>query len=444
MKKVLLIGVVGVFLIYMSCNESTTVGSELIIDEDIDRGFTDTIAFHAKTITSDPIPTYFTPGFINSNFMIGELDDPIFGKTTSSVYFDMGLASGPGFNGGTLDSMVMTFALNPNGFYGDSIVEHTIKVWELEERLDGLDTIFSDDKFRIEGSNNGPIASAENLIPSKTDSVPYIAYVNGNEVNGPPQIRMTVDTEFAQKIFADTIALASLDGLLDLVNGFVVTSTPANGNSMIGLNMNEANPFTGIEVYFETNAGTKAVRRFVFRGRRPQNFELNQESAANKSFLNRDITNGDPLFVQGMSGVITEFDLSGIAAVDNEVLNLAELEVFVFDGFENDNPSIFPLPSFLSLIKASDGSEINDLLFGRFNGSVEILFGGNLKSSDIEGVRSYTMTLTSYLKDVQEGKEDGKLRLEVLDKAQSPRRVILYGPGHAELAPRLKVSFTIP
>ncbi len=445
MKNIFLITLLGVLVVYISCNESTTVGSELIIDEDIDRGFIDTLSIKAKTIRSGPIPTYFTSSFLNSNFMIGELDDPIFGRTKSSIYFDMQPGGGSGFSGGTLDSMVMIFAFNSNGFYGDSTTAHTIEVWELGERLDVIDTIFSDQTFqRLSAGIMRPVASMENFVPSKEDSVTYISYVNEEVTSGIPQIRMRVNDRFAQMLFRDSIANASSLSLLEAVNGFVITSTPEGGNSMIGLDINEANPNTGIEVYFVNDIGTKSVGRYVFRRRRSQNFEISQDGATVQNFLDRDITNGDPLFVQGMSGVVTQFDLSSIRALDKELLNLAELEVFLYEDFQNDNGLLYPPAPSLALVKASDGLEVSDLLFGRLNRFIDILFGGILANSNVQGVRSYKMTITSYLKDVQDGIEDGIIRLEILDKAQSPRRSIIYGPGHPELAPQLKVSFTIP
>ena len=79
-----------------------------------------------------------------------------------------------------------------------------------------------------------------------------------------------------------------------------------------------------------------------------------------------------------MSGVVTEFDLTSIKSLDNEILNLAELELFHYGDFENDNSLFYPPAASLALVKGSDGFEINDLLLARFNSFIDILFGGNI------------------------------------------------------------------
>ena len=447
MNNLVLGFIASVIILTSACNESTTVGSELILDEDIILGFTDTLTVRAKTVKSDPVVTYFRDNFFNRTFMFGELDDPIFGKAKSSIYFDVQTMNVPVFENGELDSMVFLFSFNSEGFYGDTTAAHDITIKRLGEKLNVQDTIFSDQQFELFGGSDA--ASIVGYVPNRIDSVSYTSYLTDEPEKSLPQIRMRMNDELAQSIFADSVANASDDNLQELINGFVISSSPQNGNSMIGLNLLQSNQNTGIEVYYKDDQGEKRIYRYAFAQRRPQNFEIDHDGSVVAGFLDQNVINGDPLFVQGMSGAVAQFDFSSIKSLDDKLLNLAQLEVYLNDGLTDNDTTLYPPVTSLALVNAITNEEIEDLIFSRAqdlitNGFIDILFGGSLKVSENQNIRSYTMNLTSYLKDVQYGREDGILNLEVLNKVQSPRRTIIYGPGHPTLAPKLRVTFTIP
>ena len=64
----LLIFVSVTLLMSYACNDSTTVGSGLLDDEDIELGFTNELEIRAKTVKEGIIPTYFSRGFLNGGY----------------------------------------------------------------------------------------------------------------------------------------------------------------------------------------------------------------------------------------------------------------------------------------------------------------------------------------------------------------------------------------
>jgi hypothetical protein len=364
LKKVLFSILIGIIL-FVGCNESSTIGGDLVIEEDFALGFTDTLSVKAKTVRSAPIPTYYTINFLFNTFMVGELDDPIFGKSKSTLYLDMQLAGFPNFSGGELDSMVLILGLNENGFYGDSTSLFDLEVWELSERLDNQDTIYSDKSFqRLDGPLQMPIASAYSLFVNKIDSTRITSYITDEEISLSPQIRMRINDRWALGLFNDSIANQDNDELIERVNGFQITAIPDNGNSMIGLDLQEFSQVSGVDVYYVNSLGSKNVYRYIFSERRHQHFESMTQNAEVDNYLDKDISDGGPLFVQGMAGVVTEIDLSSVKQLDAELLNLAELEVFLYDDFSENDTTLYPPARSFALINNTTGQEIDDLAFG--------------------------------------------------------------------------------
>ena len=103
MKKnfFLLFAILTISAIYLSCDETAIVGSGILDDESLDYNFNDTTTIHTRTILGRPVNS----GRLSANtFMVGALDDPIFGKSTSDVYLGLQvLEQAPIFDGRTFE-----------------------------------------------------------------------------------------------------------------------------------------------------------------------------------------------------------------------------------------------------------------------------------------------------------------------------------------------------
>ena len=444
-----ILSLVSVVLICsIGCNDSTTVGSGLLEDEDIELGFTDQLEISARTVEEGRIPTYFSRGFLNDSYMIGELDDPIFGRSKSLVNFELIPSGFPSFGGGTMDSMVFVIAYNQAGFYGDTLQPHDITITQLAERIDQTDTLYSDQEFPFAiGPRNGTVGSLTDFTPRRTDSITIVSYTTEEEERLPGQLRIRLNDFLAQQIFADTLNNSTTEGIKDLVKGFSISSVPASGNSMIGLNLNRTSNISALEVYYTDRLGIRRNFRYFLDEVRHQMFDLDPSGSVVGSFLNQEISAGDPLFVQGLSGVVTELDISSITELQDKLINQVELYLFLDRNYPGDNRLFFLPAESIIATKASNGEPIEDLLIALtgFAGTsgVDQLFGGTLQDSLRTSQTGYVMNLTAYAKEVQKGREDGIIHLELLNRIASPRRSILFGPGHSTSAPELRVTFTI-
>ena len=435
-------------LMISSCSESTTVGSGLLEDEDIQLGFSDDFNIQAKTVREGRIPTYFSRSFINDSYMIGTLDDPLFGKSKSVVHFEIVPSSFPSFGGGTLDSMVFVFAYNQDGFYGDTLQPHQITITQLSERIDQADTLYSDQSFSpAVGPRNGRIGIVTDFTPRRTDSITIVSYTTEEETRLPPQLRVRMNDQLAQQIFADTLNNITSDGMNEIVNAVSISSVPSSGNSMIGLNFNRASNITALEVYYTDRLDVRRTYRYFLDEVRHQMFETDPSGSEVERFLDQDISAGDPLFVQGLNGVVSEIDVSDLSQLTDKLINKAEISFFVEKNYPGDNRLFFLPAESIIATKARNGEPVEDLLIALtgFQGTsgVADLFGGTLQDSLRSNQTGFRMNITAYAKEVQKGREDGIMHLEILDRIGDPRRVVLHGPGHPTLAPELKVTFTI-
>jgi len=118
------------------------VGADLFEEEDIGLEFIDNLEVGAKVINQDAIPTSFPVNQLllsDGTYLIGELTDPVFGKASAAINFELGSRSGLNFSDATLDSMVFIFQFAEDGFYGDTTFQHDITIEELDERIDVID-----------------------------------------------------------------------------------------------------------------------------------------------------------------------------------------------------------------------------------------------------------------------------------------------------------------
>ncbi|MFM2394406.1 MAG: hypothetical protein RLZZ546_2388, partial [Bacteroidota bacterium] len=107
-------------LLIFSCNENSSIGEGLLSDERLDLDYTNNFIIKGATYINKPSISYFrnvdqfgqlriaTP----STALIGNLDDPYFGKLKSAFYASIvynGAQSIPSFTDYVLDSAVMSF-----------------------------------------------------------------------------------------------------------------------------------------------------------------------------------------------------------------------------------------------------------------------------------------------------------------------------------------------
>jgi len=148
-----------------ACADDTEVGSGLLSSEDLE--VIEISDFDIKVKHIAPMPIDQITGSFIARHSLGTLDSRQFGKMSSSFYARPVVSLSPVFTNGTFDSVALTFLMDTTRTYGILNAQHNIKVYELEESIDALDTISSDQAFAI---STDPIGTLDRLNPADLDS----------------------------------------------------------------------------------------------------------------------------------------------------------------------------------------------------------------------------------------------------------------------------------
>ena len=249
MKK--LIPAAGLFLalVTFSCSKPTIVGSDLLAQDQIDIGFTDTFSLITTNVLTDSVRT-FSPEFNNQMvaYLVGEMDDPIFGRTVARIHANFRSGSEePDFTDAVLDSVVLVLPYYGFSQYGDTMQMYGLDVYELAEQMSSENEYFSNAEFQI----GDLIGTSDLFIPRPSDSITVNSH--GGEpdetIDLPAQLRIRLNDAFGQRFLDEPIEtyeddstfLASYPGIQ------IVPNTVNAGLSAFNL---RTDPFAAIVVYY--------------------------------------------------------------------------------------------------------------------------------------------------------------------------------------------------
>ncbi len=440
------LGLAGLILLHFAfpaCNDPTIIGSELLDEDQFDLGYTDTVTLKAYTVQEDSILTY-SPTFSEqlSNYMVGKIEDPVFGTCFASLVAQFRLLQGqdpsPPFELGELDSIVLILPWNPDGVFGDTNQVYSFQVFELAEALDNQKTYYSNEAF----PDKGILIGQTDLIPRPLDSVSFIPpdVKPGDPIKIVPQLRIRLDDAFAQSFFqTDSMNFESDSAFLAFFHGLVLRAEVPNPG-MVGFNLQ--NVFGGLTVYYHQDTNfyqytfpiddnsVKAVR-----------FEHDYSNSEVAAFLNDPSLGDSLLFLQGMSGVNAVVEIPHVESLQDLIINKAELVAQIVDA--SGSPFIAPPDQLVVRELKDDGTieDIDDFLISdrvtSGNQSFSLLFGGDLLEND-----TYRMNISGHLQKMIAGEVSNKLLITVFAKAEKGMHAVIGGPGHSLRPLKLELRFT--
>ena len=119
----LLFVLIAISCFTFSCSKETTIGSDILEQDNPNILFTDTLTFTTSMEAEDPVLIYQPNQPISINYLWRYFSDPIFGNVQSDIYtqFRINANTYPSFldAGATLDSLVLFLELDSAGIYGD-------------------------------------------------------------------------------------------------------------------------------------------------------------------------------------------------------------------------------------------------------------------------------------------------------------------------------------
>jgi len=173
---------ISLVVCFSACTNSTTLGSGLLDSDRQDIKFSEDFVMTTSTRLGDSVLT-FSPVLSSqlTDYLVGEYNDPVFGKVRSSVYTQVskGNVGNPNFEGKTLDSVVLVLPYRMSEEYGNIDTEYTLDVLRIDEpgRFEELDNpvkdfLWSDVTFETQSTPIGTISFTPNSADSMFIAVP--------------------------------------------------------------------------------------------------------------------------------------------------------------------------------------------------------------------------------------------------------------------------------
>lgn len=332
MRKSLLVAFAIISFLY-SCTKITTtdIGTGLIPPID-------------GVITKDTILEVITASYRDSNetrvyktddHVIGTIsNDPLFGKTHASAFFELKPQFYKFFFPGTAANLVADSAvlvLSYRGVFGDSTVPQTWRVFEINQS----DTLKYDSAYASETAT----INYSNQIGQKTIDIRRLSdSVNYGFENAKNQIRIRLSDAFAQRMIKqyDSSANNAYASDLDFTKkfaGFAVVPDQGAGNALVRVNLLDTNTKLSLYYTFKNDAATKrdtSVSYFKFRIGAEQTsgaaniIKRDRTGAAVAGALNNPAVN-NLVYIQTAPGTYATVRIPGLTGFPNSLIHRAEL-----------------------------------------------------------------------------------------------------------------------
>ncbi len=456
MNKVLVFLSAICIVLVVACSESELVGVELLNNDNIVVNFTDTLHPVVSTVEDDSIVGFATDGFNLTNFrryVLGETNDPVFGRAVSELYLTSGImsASLPDFDNSTFDSLIMILPLDTLPRYGDTLANHTINVHRLNAFpssspliSERQDTIYTDASFEYDPTPVGTVT----ITPRYLDSVFVFNPLVDDVVGSRPHIRIPIDAALGQEILDPTFVETD-SAYQENIRGFAFTSTSGGSSSFIGLNFESfsSSSTNAIMSMFYTKDDTaKLVHNFALGTFKFSNFIHDYAGSEVEQALAGD---NSKCYIQGMGGVNPTVDLSAVMQFEGKGINYAELEITVIEQ-EPQADFVERLPDeIVALYKNDSGNMVivEDAVLGSTQADFEAGFGGSTVHIEENGVKKvvYRLKITNHIINLLNQEISNPiLELIIRGKIETPFRSALVGNSGDSDEIKLKLVITDP
>ncbi len=434
-------------LFFCSCNEPTILGADLVEGEQGQIQIVDTFKISMETIVGDTV-VGFDPDFVNySNYLFGDFDDPVFGKSTASLSFRIG---GPGFYPDfdeitRADSIVLVLPYDTSGFYGNTKQLFSFDLLDISERMDGTATYNTDTTIMTD-----PMIFMENIsfVPNGVDSIEIITSNTDDQedsVKVAPQLRIKLNDSYMDRIVnADSLTYESDSIFLDIFKGFQMKPKDAT-NGMVSFDM--VDPTAGIYLYYHTSDSTFETFQFRFNRVIVPSYTQTTAGSPVQTFRDDQVNTDSIHFVQGMKGLGVKMTLPDLSSLGDVIINRAEIEL-TLASLPDDDISLYSPTEQLILSYALDSSgnsrvPVDDVSFaGTSIDNIQEWFGGNIVTGSSGNVQTYKMSIASHLQRVLDGEINNFLYLQPYLRSQFVARAAFKGANAKENPAKLKIFYT--
>lgn len=409
----------------VGCRKDGDVGLSLISD-DLSTNYIDTFTLDFSTVREDSVRTKN-----NARHLLGELNDPEFGKT--SAFFTTQIvpatALTPNFTNLQIDSAFLSFPFT--GYFGDtnSVVE--IKVYELNQKLSS-DSNYS--QFTRVGYHNASVGQGTFQGIQPTVNRMY------REPNGSggdttlqrgPMLRIPIDSIFAKRLLTSNKTATAAD-FVDYCYGLRVEAKVTNSDGLI-IYLGPALSLSGLNIYYHDNGLFKRYDFNVASTCVWQNSFDYQFSGSNADISSKQKPYiSDKIYVEGMAGYKTRIQLPYLRNLLDKNDLVIQKAVFEFPVHNSQSTNSEKIPTRLSILSVDDQLR-NNLIPDQFAS----YFDGNWN----ETKKVYSLNVTQYLQDILYKNTDNGFYL-ISYRGNMDGTRLLLNSNNSTNPPKLKVIFT--
>lgn len=413
------------------CKEPEFVGIEILPEgEGYPVAWRDTFTLVLSTELADSMVTSN-----RTSYLLGELNDPLFGVSRSELYtqFRLPSSSVTFANAPQIDSVVLNMMYTD--FYGN-VSKYTgiqkVGVYRLETSIYDTTNYFS--------NSAAPERSVQPLAIKSFRPNLFANVIAGSDTL-PPSLRIRLDDAFGQEILNSTsTTLASNEEFVKIFKGLAIIPennglAPDQG-AIFNFNMTSAN--TRVELHYTQN---DTARRFILPidvlSATHTRFEVTHIPAI-ASILGDSEAAKQKVFVQAMGGLRTKVTipyLQNLRALGHVAVNKAELVIPIDDS----DISRYFAPNFLIAI----GIDSSSALFAPIDYSEPGEHAGGAFNYDR---REYVINISRHLQFALDNPSvvpNGALYLQVADAFRNARRAVILGNKHPIRPLKLRMTYTI-
>jgi hypothetical protein len=420
-----------------ACNESSVVGLDVQPAGDLlNVGWTDSTTLRTATVKEDSLHTDGSI-IIGADALLGTYLDPVFGKTTASIYTLLRLpANNPNFGiSPACDSVVLSLTYAPDYYGKKDRKTQRVSVYQLMNILSFSTSYYSNNSVSYNSGTD--LANAHSFVPRPIDKV----VVTGDTLK--PHLRIPLDQSFGQTILANPGSLSSNTAFQDFIKGLYITSdvaTPATGDGNI-MHFKLGDAQSKLTIYYH-NSTSDSLKYDISLSSVPRfsAFEHYNYSGA-YSYLSSQLSSASTdttLFVQSLAGTKAKIDFPFLLHMNDSgklAINKAELVIKV----DTTNP-LFQLDTFAAPAKlvlfGITAANANYAIPDAYEANES--FGGAYNATRKE----YTFNIDRYVQQVLNGTlPNAGLYLVASGGAVNANRVVL-GSGSSRGYQRMKLNLT--
>lgn len=434
-----------------ACTDPTAIGSELLEEDQVGTGFTDTISLFGRTVQGDTVRT-FEPNAWAEALFFGEMVDPIFGKTRATIFASPSLNLNftslstihPDFSDdAVIDSVILVLPYVEDKHYGDvKSVPFSLDVYELLNGIDPTEIYYSGDSIQ-----SSLVSLGSKTFTPTTDSVDLIVYPDGAaDTLNFEHLSVRLDPSLGDRFLqADSLTYSSDSLFKDFFKGIRIGAS-AETKGLLAFTLSPDEDLRGgIYVYYRESDTLKKHYQFPFIYTSPSfaHYENIFKGAFIEPFVRLDAQEDSVLFVQGTQGLFARVNFPNLAGLSGKVVNKAELVAHV-GSLPGDDIALYdPAEQLYMSVYNADKIRYDPVADIALSGlSAPIVFGGGLAENGAGKPKVYKFNLSTHFQDMIDGNADPVVYIFVASRRVVANRTVLYGPSHPVYPMKLNLSFS--